>query len=162
MPSGFRKFGHLNFINQFSRKHIGRPQHPPTEKVLNFTMTFHDSTKTFFFQNLKIKLNSRTWMTLKSSAVLFQALKSPQPQQPPWHLQPNFTKKNYLSYKWLSHPWHRNDQITVPCVEWIINPNLHWHLNPYRQLLSRPATITLLKTGWWNSNVQTSWTHLTP
>ena len=29
----------------------------------------------FCFQNIKAKLNSRTWMTLKSSAVILQALK---------------------------------------------------------------------------------------
>ena len=48
-------------------------------------MNFHDSTKTFFFQNIKVKLNSRTWMTLKSSVVIFQPL---EPQRPQWPLQP--------------------------------------------------------------------------
>ena len=33
----------------------------------------------FLFQNIKIKLNSRTPMTLESSAVIFQALKPLQP-----------------------------------------------------------------------------------
>ena len=70
MPSGFRKFGHLNFINQFSRKHIGRPQHPPTEKVLNFTMTFHDSTKTFFFSKPK---NKAEFKNLDDSEILSSA-----------------------------------------------------------------------------------------
>ena len=27
------------------------------------------------FQNINVKLNSKTWMTLKSSVVIFQALK---------------------------------------------------------------------------------------
>jgi hypothetical protein len=46
-------------------------------------MSFHDSVKTFFFskhQNEMILvfkiLNSRTWKTLKSSVVIFQALKT--------------------------------------------------------------------------------------
>ena len=54
------------------------------------------------FQNIKMKMNSRTWMTLKSSVVIFQALELLQPHcphrplQPHWPLQPQkpyFTKK---------------------------------------------------------------------
>ena len=51
------------------------------------------------FQNIKIKLNSTTWMTLMSSLVIFQALEPLQPQwplQPPWPqwpIQPHFIKK---------------------------------------------------------------------
>ena len=37
------------------------------------------------FQNIEIKLNSTTWLTLKSSVVNFQAL---EPLQPQWPLQP--------------------------------------------------------------------------
>ena len=60
--------------------------------------------KKFFFQNIKIKLNSIPWMTLKSSVVIFQALELLQahwphrPLQPHWPLQPqkpHFTK-NFL------------------------------------------------------------------
>ena len=46
--------------------------------------------KTFFFQNIKIKLNSNAWMTLKSSVVIFQALKPLQPQWPRWPQQPQW------------------------------------------------------------------------
>ena len=49
---------------------LTRPQKPPTEKVLIFNMSFHDSVKNVFFQNTKISaskvlrlLISRTWMT---------------------------------------------------------------------------------------------------
>ena len=54
------------------------------------------------FQNIKIKLNSTTWMTLMSSLVISQALEPLQPQwllqpqQPPWPwwpIQPHFFKK---------------------------------------------------------------------
>ena len=48
-------------------------------------MIFHNSTSKTFFQNKKIKLNSRTWMTLKSSVEIFQAL---EPLKPQWPLQP--------------------------------------------------------------------------
>ena len=73
-------------------------------------MIFHESTKSMFFQNIKIKLNSRTWMTLKSSVVIFQTLEPLQPQwplqpqQPPWPqwpLQPHFVKnRSFLAPKW--------------------------------------------------------------
>jgi hypothetical protein len=32
----------------FQKGNIGWPQQPPTEKLLKFNLTFHDSTKTFF------------------------------------------------------------------------------------------------------------------
>jgi hypothetical protein len=64
----------------FQKNDIGWPQQPPTEKVLKFNMIFHDSTQIFFFQNIKIKLNSNAWMTLKSSVVIFQAFKPLEPQ----------------------------------------------------------------------------------
>ena len=67
----------------------------------------------FFFQNIKIKLNLRTCMTLKSSkVVIFQAFKPLrpqwplQPQQPPWPqwpLQPHFIKKITGPDGWIPH-----------------------------------------------------------
>ena len=36
-----------------------------------------------YFQNIKIKMNSETWLTLQSSVVIFQVL---EPLQPPWPL----------------------------------------------------------------------------
>ena len=57
------------------------PQQPLTEKVQKFNMILHDSTQNnFFFQKIKIKLNSNAWMILKSSVVVFQALNLLQPQ----------------------------------------------------------------------------------
>ena len=35
-----------------------------------------------------------------------------------------------------------------------------WHL--FCQRLLRPANVIFLKTGWWNTNVQSSWTRYTP
>ena len=46
--------------------------------------------KKLFFQNIKIKLNSRIWMTMKSSVVIFQALEPPWPQ---WPWQSHFITK---------------------------------------------------------------------
>ena len=55
------------------------PQQPPTEKVLKFNMIFPDSVKKQF-QNKVILvlrlLNSRTWMTLKTSVVIFKPLET--------------------------------------------------------------------------------------
>ena len=83
----------------FQKSNIGWLQQPLTEKVPKFNTIFHDSTpQIFFFQNIKIKLNSNAWMILKSSVVVFQALKllQPQwpqrPQQPQWPQQPHFMK----------------------------------------------------------------------
>ena len=54
------------------------------------------------FQNIEIKLNSRTCLTLKSSVVIFEALEPlqpqwplqpQQPQWPQWPQQPHFIKK---------------------------------------------------------------------
>ena len=60
-----------------------RPQPPPTEKLLKFNMSFHDSVEKSLFskhQNKAIlvlkSMNSRTWTTLKSSVVIFQALET--------------------------------------------------------------------------------------
>ena len=61
---------------------LTRPQHPPTEKVLKFNISFHDSVKFFFSKHqnkviLVLKwLNSRTWKTLKSTVVIFQVLET--------------------------------------------------------------------------------------
>ena len=64
----------------FQNSNIGWPQQPPTEKLLKFNMTFHDSTKkTFFFKTSKKyqnRLNSRTWMTLKSLLVISEPLET--------------------------------------------------------------------------------------
>ena len=48
------------------KSNIGWPQQPPIEKVLNINLIFHECIKILFFQNIKIKLNSRPWMVLES------------------------------------------------------------------------------------------------
>ena len=63
----------------FKKSNIDWPQQPPKEKVLKFNI-FHNSNKKYFFQNIKIKLSFRTWMTLKSSVVIFQTIEPQQPQ----------------------------------------------------------------------------------
>ena len=72
------------------------------KRCINWKMICHDSTKKNGFQNIKINLNSTTWMTLECSVVIFQALEYPwpqwpqqlqQPQWPQWPQQPHFTKE---------------------------------------------------------------------
>ena len=59
-----------------------QPQRPPTEKLLKFNMSFHDSVKIFCFKNSKASnigpqiVELKHWMTLKSSVVIFQALET--------------------------------------------------------------------------------------
>ena len=153
-------------------------------------MIFHDSTKKFFFenvkiklnsiwyfmippkktffQNIKIKLNSNAWMTLKSSIVIFQALKPlqpqwprqpQQPQWPQWPQQPHFIKKFTHPDGWIipttkmtnTSSFLRNRSSKI---QWFTDI---WY--PFCQRLWRPAYVIFLKTGWRNSNFQTSWTH---
>ena len=86
----------------FQKSNIDWPQQPLTEKVLKFNMIFADVyLKNLFFWNIKIKLNSNAWVTLKSLVVIFQALK---PLQPQWPLQPQnpyFTKELPGSDGWI-------------------------------------------------------------
>ena len=92
------------------------------------------------FQNIKIKLNSATWMTLTSSLVIFQALEPLQPQwplqpqQPPWPqwpIQPHFIKKMTDTDGWII-PGTTMIQYWSLIVEWISeNPIFHWYLVPF-------------------------------
>ena len=103
MSSGFRRIAHLCFINQFSKKwhELASTASGRKGAKIQYDISWFFS-KHFFFQNIKIKLNSNAWMILKSSVVVFQALKllqpqwpqqPQQPQWPQWPQQPHFIKK---------------------------------------------------------------------
>ena len=107
----------------FQKSNISWPQQPPTKKVLKFNVTFHDSTKTFFFQNIIIKLNSRNWMTWKSSVVIFQSQWPQQPQQPQWpqwHRQSHFIKTFTYPDGWIIPGTQMTNKYWPLFVEWII------------------------------------------
>ena len=53
-------------------------------------------SKKDFFQNIKIKVNSNGWMTLKSSVTIFQPLKPLQPQWPQWPQQPQWPRQPHF------------------------------------------------------------------
>ena len=124
--------------------------------------------KYFVFQNIKIKLNSNAWMILKSSVVVFQALKLLQPQWPQRHQQPQWPQ-------WPQQP-HLIKKITdlddliIPSTQMTNTSPFLWNGSskiqfftdiwyPFCRRLVRPAYVTFLKTDWCNSNFQTSWTH---
>ena len=71
--------GGLDFCvspTSFQKRNIGWPHQPPTEKLLKFNLIFHDSTENLFLSKHQNKLNSRAWMTLKSSVVIFEPLET--------------------------------------------------------------------------------------
>ena len=67
------------------------------------------------FQNIKIKLKSRIWMTLKSSLVIFQALEPLQPQQSHRLLQPQWPQQPLKPYFIKELPDF--DNWIVPCTK---------------------------------------------
>ena len=160
----------LNFayLTSSQKIYIGWPQQPPTEKMLKLNMIFLDFAEKNFFQNIKIKLNSNAWMTLKSSVVIFQALKPLQPQWPQWPQQPQWPQ-------WPRQPHFIKrstdpDGLIIPSTQMTNTSPLLWNGSSKNQFftdiwysfcwrLLRPANVIFLKTGWWNTNPQTSWSH---
>ena len=122
--------------------------------------------KRTYFQNIKIKLNSNAWMTLKSFVVIFQALKPlqpqwhqwpQQPQWPQWPRQPHFIKKITDPDGWI-----------IPGTKMTNNGSFLWNGSakiqfftniwcPFCRRLLRPASATFLKNGSSNTNGQPSW-----
>ena len=153
---------HISTIWVSSKKNqksnIGWPQQPLTEKMLKFNMIFYATVKTFLFskhQNqviLVLKLlNSRTWITLKSSVVIFQALESlqpqwplqpQQPQWPQWPQQPHFIKKFTRPHRWIIPNTQMTNTILFLCngsskIQFFTNI---WY--PFCPRLLRPADAT--------------------
>ena len=108
-----------------------------------------------FFQNIKIKLNSNAWMTLKSSKVIFKnretsaaSLTSAASATSLSSLASPalFPPRNSWSW-WFDHHWHQNDQYWSLFVEWIIkNPLFHWYL-----------VLTLSVGGCWGQQILLFW-----
>ena len=81
VTSVFGRCGYLSFINQFLKKYYqpaSTASNRKGTKIQNDISRFYANILSF--QNIKIKLNLRTGMTLKSSEVIFQALEPLQPQ----------------------------------------------------------------------------------
>ena len=124
--------------------------------------------KNTFFQNIKIKLYWNALMTLKSSVVIFQALKPlqsqwprwpQQPRWPQWPQQPHFIKKSTDT-----------DDLIIPITQMTNTSSFLWNRSSKMQFftdiwycfcwrLLRPANVIFLKTVWWNTNFFTSLSH---
>ena len=152
----------------FQKSNISWTQQPLTERVLKFIIIFSDYTPFFFLQNIKGRLNLRTWMTLKSSVMIFQALSPLQPQWPLWPQQPRWPqwpRQPHFIKKFTQH-----DGWIIPSAQMTNTSPFLWNGSskiqfftdiwyPFCRRLLRPAYVNFLKTGWWNSNIQTSRTH---
>ena len=73
--SGFRRFGHFSYINQFSNKWHRLASTASDRKGAQIQHIFMIQTKKSF-QNIKVNLNSRIRTTLKSPLVICQALET--------------------------------------------------------------------------------------
>ena len=100
------------------------PQRPLTEKVLKFNMSFHDSVN-FFFKTSKWNDVSpkiiellRTWKTLKSTKMIFQALETSPASftsEASATLLASIASKAQFSQNtswswWIYNHWHQNNQ----------------------------------------------------
>ena len=155
----------LIFANMFQKNYIVWPHQPPTENFLRFKMIFHDSTKEFWFQNIEIKLSSRTWMTMESSVVIFQALEPLQPHWPQRPLQTHWPHQPLQPYfiKRIPDP----DGCIIPSTKMTNTGPFLWNGSskvqfftdswyPFCRRLLRPVYVTFLKTGFRYQNVITS------
>ena len=120
----------------FQKSNISWPQQPPTKKVLNFNMIFHESTKPIFFskhqnkaefKNLDdSKVLSRNFPDLRTSTASMTSTASTT-SMASMTFTASFHQKHYWLW-WLDHPWHQNNQYWSLFVEWIIkNPIFHWY-----------------------------------
>ena len=141
---------------------IGWPQQPPTEKMLNSIWYFMILPRKTFFQNIKIKLNSNAWITLRSPVVIFQPLKPLQPQWPQWPQQPRWPQ-------WPQQP-HCIKKITDP-DGLIISSTQMTNTSPFLwngsskiqfftdiwyffcQRLLRPAKVIFVENWWGRQNL---------
>ena len=129
-------------------------------------MIFLDFTKNNGFQNIKIKLNSTTWMALECSVVIFQALEylwsqwpqqPQQPQWPQWPQQPHFTDEITEFYDSINH----GTKNTFPGLSmWNESSKIHyfmdfWHFFCWR--LWRPYMLLLTKSMGHKSKFRISW-----
>ena len=168
VPSGFRRFIHLSLINQFSKIWHWLASTASSKKCAKIQLDISRFYQNFFFPKYENKaefknlygykvLNSDS-SGLRTSAVSMTSTASTT-SMASMTSTASFCPKKIWSW-WLDRPWHQNDQYWSLLVKWIIkNPNLHWYLHPLFRRLLRPTDVTFLKTGWWNSNVRTSWSH---
>ena len=164
--SGFKRFWHLCFINQFSKKWLRLASTASDRKgaKIQHDISWFKQKKIFSkhqnkaeFKNLDDSLDlSSDFSGLRTSAVSMTSTAS-MTSVASMTSTASIHQKIYWSW-WLDHPWHPNDQYQSLFVEWIIKiPIFHWYLIPFSLRLLKPADFSFSKTDHWNSNVQT-WT----
>ena len=162
MPAGSRGFNIWVLSTSFQKSNIAWPQQRPTENVLKSNMIFHDSTKTSFFQNIKVKPNSRTWMTLKSSVVWYPGLRTSATSMTSTISTASVAsmtstasfQQNIYSTWWFDHPYYPNDQYEVLFCEMDhqkFNFLLIFNTLSVGGCWGQPMLL-FLKTGWLNSH----------
>ena len=109
--------------------------------------------KNYFFQNIKIKLNSNAWMTLKSSVVIFQALKPLQPQWPQWPQQPQWPQ-------WPPQPHFIKkstdpDGLIILGTQMTITSPFLWTGSSKIQISTKIGNISV--RGWWGQSMLLLW-----
>jgi hypothetical protein len=152
---GFRRFGNLSFINQFSKTWHRLASTTSDRKGAKIQHDISWFNKNYFL--FKPSDLSSDFPGLRTSAVSMTStasMTSVASKTSTYSIHQNI----YWSW-WLDHPWHPNHQYQPLFVEWIIKiPIFHWYLIPFCWRLLRPADVTFSKTDCWNSNFQTSWT----
>ena len=169
--SGFRRFGHLSFINQFSKKwhRLASTASDRKSAKIQHDISWFKQKKIFSkhqneaeFKNLDDSLDlSNDFPGLRTSAVSMTSTAS-MTSVASMTSTASIHQKICWSW-WLDHPWHPNDQYQSLFVEWILKILIfYWYLIPLCWRLLRPANVTFSKTNHWNANVQTSWMRYGP
>ena len=105
-------------------------------------------------------LNLRTWMTLKTSVVILQALETSAASLTSVASATSLAStalfpQKTSGYWWSDHHWHK--MTNTGHFLWNGSSKTQFFTNiwyPFWKRLLRLVCFTFLKTGWWNSNAQ--------
>ena len=167
MPSWFGRFGNLSFINQFSN--IYRLASTPSDR--KGAKIWHEFS--WFYQNIFFSKhqNKVKFKNLDDTEVLnrdFPDLKTSEASMT------STTSTASVASMTSAASFHQNFYSTwcwtIPSTQMTSTSPFLWNglskiqfftdiWYPFCRRLLRPAYVTFLKTGWWNSNFQTSQTH---
>ena len=141
VTSGFKSFGHLSFMNQFSKSNICWPQQPPREKVIKlvekpffllvlapFLQEAVEATQCYFFENWFIKLKCPTLLK-PLVTVIQQNYWSFYPSEPFTFTRYTMRHPVYEIHCYLSPPksWHNNSFLSSVYYE--VYKNIPWKRN---------------------------------
>ena len=148
VASGFRRCGNLSFINQFSKKYYQLASTASNIKGCQYsTWYFMILTKNICFQNIKIKLNLITSITLKSSVLIFRALEPLQPHWPHRTRQPHWPKQPPGPFLWNGSSkinfffWYISDVVSVGGTRSLHYQGRHGKFEPGKAQYSTPIFL---------------------